>query len=168
VAYIVSCGDRRFKIDARRVDSRSIEEIFEVGIDGEKKLVSIARVSPTHLSVLVDNLSYDIEVETFEGKYQVSIRGEVYCFDVMDEREMITHAISHEAGEAIISAPMPGLVIEVMVEKGEAVKKKDKLLILEAMKMQNEIVAPRDGEVAELNIKPGDSVNTGDRLVIIR
>ncbi len=166
MAYVVQAGEDRFKIEAKRLEAKPHEDIYEVEIDGRKMVVSIARISPTHLSILVDNNSYDVEVERFGNDYQVSIRGEVYNFQVRDERELV-HTTHHESGESIITAPMPGLVVDVVVEKGKELKKKEKLLILEAMKMQNEIRSPRDGKVIEIKVGPGDSVNTGDELLVI-
>ena len=66
-----------------------------------------------------------------------------------------------------VSAPMPGTVLSVAVKNGQAVKKGDVLLILEAMKMENEIMAPCDGTVAQVAATPNTSVNTGDLLVVI-
>ena len=59
---------------------------------------------------------------------------------------------------------MPGVVLKVQVQQGQAVKAGQVLVILEAMKMENEIVAPQDGTVAAVNVKKGDSVNSGDVL----
>ena len=66
-----------------------------------------------------------------------------------------------------IKAPMPGTVLNVKVQNGQAVKKGDILLILEAMKMENEIIAPQDGTVAQVSAAKGASVNTGDVLVVL-
>lgn len=69
------------------------------------------------------------------------------------------------AGAATISAPMPGTILKVNVNVGDAVKKGQVLLILEAMKMENEIVAPGDGKVASVNVEKGSSVNAGEVLI---
>ena len=68
------------------------------------------------------------------------------------------------AGSVAVNAPMPGTILDVKVAPGVAVKAGDVLVILEAMKMENEIVAPQDGTVAAVNVKKGDSVNSGDVL----
>ena len=65
----------------------------------------------------------------------------------------------------VVSAPMPGTILSINVNTGDTVKKGQVLLILEAMKMENEIVAPRDGKVASINTSKGASVNAGDALV---
>jgi len=71
------------------------------------------------------------------------------------------------AGAATVSAPMPGKILSVAVKPGDAVKRGQVLLILEAMKMQNEIMAPGDGKVADVRVAAGQSVNTGDVMVVL-
>jgi len=67
----------------------------------------------------------------------------------------------------VIKAPMPGTILSIRVSKGQAVKKGDILLILEAMKMENEIMAPRDGVVADILVSQGATVSTGDALIAL-
>ncbi len=69
------------------------------------------------------------------------------------------------AGAAKVTAPMPGTILGVKVNSGDTVKKGQVLLILEAMKMENEIVAPNDGTIASINVAKGTSVNAGDVLL---
>ena len=69
------------------------------------------------------------------------------------------------AGAVTVKAPMPGNILDVKVKAGASVKAGDVLVILEAMKMENEIVAPQDGTVASVNVNKGDTVNSGDVLV---
>ena len=69
------------------------------------------------------------------------------------------------AGAVAVKAPMPGNILDVKVSAGASVKAGDVLVILEAMKMENEILAPQDGTVASVNVNKGDTVNSGDVLV---
>ena len=66
-----------------------------------------------------------------------------------------------------MESPMPGIVLQVLVKKGDTVKRGQKVLILEAMKMENEISAPAGGTVREIRAREGDSVNTGDVLIVL-
>ena len=75
-------------------------------------------------------------------------------------------AVSVDAGEAV-KAPMPGTILKVNVAQGQAVKEGDLLCVLEAMKMENEIMAPKTGTVAQVATSKGASVSTGDVLVVI-
>ena len=71
------------------------------------------------------------------------------------------------AGGEKISAPMPGTILDVKVQNGASVKKGDVLLVLEAMKMENEIMSPCDGTVKQIAVAKGASVNSGDLLVVV-
>ena len=71
------------------------------------------------------------------------------------------------AGAATISTPLPGKVLEVKVKAGDAVKAGDVLMILEAMKMQNEIMAPADGTISDVRISAGQTVGTGDVMIVM-
>ncbi len=66
-----------------------------------------------------------------------------------------------------VTAPMPGTILDIKVQTGASVKKGDVLLILEAMKMENEIMSPCDGTVAQIAVTKGASVNSGDALIVI-
>lgn len=70
-------------------------------------------------------------------------------------------------GAELIEAPMPGVILSINVKEGDMVKSGQVLVILEAMKMENEILAPRDGKVASIPVAQGASVSTGDKLVVI-
>ena len=74
-------------------------------------------------------------------------------------------AAAGAAGAVSVKAPMPGNILDVKVSAGASVKAGDVLVILEAMKMENEILAPQDGTVASVNVNKGDAVNSGDVLV---
>ena len=70
-------------------------------------------------------------------------------------------------GQEVVSSPMPGSIWKIVVNEGDAVKEGDILLILEAMKMENEILAPKDGKVISINTTTGASVSTGDKLIVL-
>ncbi|MBT9775426.1 biotin/lipoyl-binding protein [Clostridium sp. MCC353] len=76
-------------------------------------------------------------------------------------------AAAGAAGSVIVSAPMPGKILAVKASAGQAVKKGEVLLVLEAMKMENEIVAPQDGTVASINVAVGDSVEAGATIATL-
>jgi len=130
-------------------------------------MVSISRISPTHLSILLDGASYNVEVERFDKEYEVTVRGEVYSFRVTDEREISTSAAEQASGIHRVAAPMPGMVVDVDVSAGDEVEAGARLLVLEAMKMQNELASPVSGVVTNVEISPGDKVNSGDLLLEI-
>jgi len=76
-------------------------------------------------------------------------------------------AASGAAGGITVSSPMPGKILSVKASVGQAVKKGDVILVLEAMKMENEVVAPEDGTIATINVAANDSVEAGDTLATL-
>lgn len=119
---------------------------------------------------------YDIEAREIEpGFYLLFVGNKVREFRV-DERIKIIdpkrlrsgqNSGGHHHGVAQIVAPMPGKVVRVHVEPGTTVEKGAGVVVVEAMKMQNEMKAPRAGVVVSLNVKPGDTVNAGDVLAVL-
>lgn len=104
--------------------------------------------------------------------YKVNVNGNVYeiTLEVIDKADIkpvaapapaAAPAAPASAGAQTISAPMPGTILKVNVSNGQAVKKGDVLMILEAMKMENEILAPCDATVASVNVSQGASVDSG-------
>lgn len=71
-------------------------------------------------------------------------------------------------GELSVESPMPGVVLDVRVSEGEAVKENQVLLVLEAMKMENEVMSPKDGVIANVAVQKGSNVNAGDIMVVIK
>ena len=76
-------------------------------------------------------------------------------------------AASGAAGSITVAAPMPGKILNIKASVGQAVKKGEVILLLEAMKMENEVVAPEDGTIASINVNAGDSVEAGDTLATL-
>ncbi len=106
-------------------------------------------------------------------KFNVNVNGTVYTVEVEEVGGAVTAAPAAKpaaaapAGAVTVAAPMPGKILSVNVKPGDKVEAGDVLLILEAMKMQNEIMAPEDGTVSEVRVNAGDTVSTGDVMVIL-
>ena len=107
-------------------------------------------------------------------KYTITVNGTAYEVEV-EEAGVVASAPKAApkaaapvaAGATTVSAPMPGKVLSVNVKAGDAVKSGDVLLILEAMKMQNEIMAPADGTVSDVRVSAGQTVATGDVMIVL-
>ena len=103
--------------------------------------------------------------------YNITVNGVAYSVSVEEPAAgaapvaAAPKAAAGAAGAVAVKAPMPGNILDVKVAAGASVKAGDVLVILEAMKMENEIVAPQDGTVASINVNKGDTVNSGDVLV---
>lgn len=144
-----------------------------VEVNGEPHRVDFQTIDQGALySLLIDNRSWEVLVERDGDEYRVSIDGELYLVSVQDERtRKIQKALDRAAkdtGEFILKAPMPGLVRGVPAQIGQEVQKGQGLVILEAMKMENELRSPRGGVVRDIRVKPGDAVELGQALVVIQ
>jgi biotin carboxyl carrier protein len=122
-------------------------------------------------SLLLDGVSYEAYVYPADPGLQVLIHGRAYPAVVEDERErLLRSAVADAEGqvsELILKAPMPGLVVAVQVSEGQQVQKGDVLVILESMKMQNELKAPRAGAVTRIKVQPGDSLEQKQAILTI-
>jgi biotin carboxyl carrier protein len=101
--------------------------------------------------------------------FEVSIRGHTYPVTIVDPKRLRSGQNSDRLHHGIteIRAQMPGKVVRVQIEAGAAVEKGTGLVVVEAMKMQNEMKSPRAGTLVSINVKPGDTVNAGDVLAVI-
>ena len=101
--------------------------------------------------------------------FDVTLHGDSYEVTVVDPKRLRSGQNSdrHHHGVAELVAPMPGKVVRVHLEAGATVEKGAGVVVVEAMKMQNEMKSPRAGVVVSLNVKPGDTVNAGDVLAVI-
>ena len=100
-------------------------------------------------------------------QFKITVNGKTYDVAVEESNGVASAPAAAPAGAEAIKAPMPGNIMDVRVSAGQTVKKGDVLVILEAMKMENEIMAPRDGKVAQVACTKGATVNTGDALVVL-
>ena len=122
-------------------------------------------------SLIVDGKSYEAYVYQGDENWQVLLRGRLFPVNVQDEREKRLRAAAGggvaEGGEFHLKAPMPGLVVAVTVEEGQAVEKGEVLVVLESMKMQNELKAPRAGIVGRIRVKASETVEQKQTLLSV-
>lgn len=142
-------------------------------LDGQPMEVDFQSVSGQPVfSLLVDGKSYEAYVDLTDDGLRVLMRGILYHASVEDEREKRLRAAAGggviEGGEFHLKAPMPGLVVAVPVSEGQKVEKGQVLLVLESMKMQNELKAPRAGTVSRIRIKAGESVEQKQTLLSVQ
>jgi acetyl/propionyl-CoA carboxylase alpha subunit len=162
--YITTVEDRQFLVEI--IDEKHIS------VDGKVYEVDFESVSgqPVY-SLIVDGKSHESYVAAGDHDWQVLIRGRLFPVTVEDEREKRLRSAAGggvaETGEFHLRAPMPGLVVAILVEESQAVKKGQVLLILESMKMQNELKSPRDGTVGRLRVKAGETVEQKQTLLSV-
>lgn len=163
--YIATVNDKQFLVEI--IDEK------HVSVDGQTYEVDFEAVSgqPVY-SLIVDGRSHEGYIQPSDDVWQVLLRGRLYPVKVEDEREKRLRAAAGasvaETGEFHLKAPMPGLVVAVPVAEGEQVKKGQALVILESMKMQNELKSPRDGVVNRIRVKAGESVEQKQALLSVQ
>ncbi|HEX2173301.1 MAG TPA: biotin/lipoyl-containing protein [Dehalococcoidia bacterium] len=165
--YLIELDDRSIELDITEGEGGPI-----VRLEDRELAVHLASVGPTGpYSLLLDDASYEGYVESTEGGYRVILGGQVFQMTVEEAARARLHGLAgagakHE-GVTIVAAPMPGLVIGVPVEVGQTVKRGETVVILQAMKMENELRTPRDGTIKEILAQPGDTVAQGQPLVTL-
>jgi biotin carboxyl carrier protein len=143
------------------VDGRTIE------IDSGQ-LSNVREVEPGVFSVLIEGASFEIRVQKTQQQLTASVRGRSFSVEVRDPRDASRGSrTALGSGRQNVTAPMPGKVVRVLVNKGDAVESAQGLVVVEAMKMQNELKAARPGRVIEIRAREGETVGAGDVLVVL-
>jgi biotin carboxyl carrier protein len=128
---------------------------------------SVIEVEPGIYSVLWDGCGYEVKISLDKGKGFADIAGHHYAVEAADPRELAATAATGAAGREQVLAPMPGKVVRVLVAEGAEVAAGQGIVVVEAMKMQNEMPAPKAGRVVTLRATPGATVAAGELLAAI-
>lgn len=143
-----------------------------IRVGEQEMLVDLRKVSePSLFSLIVDNESHEIFVERTGDEYDVLVEGEMHRMKVQDEwaRRLarIQRRTKHADGLIEIKAPMPGIVLRVEVVPGDTVERGQGIIVLGAMKMENQIKAPRKGLVKSVDVEAGQTVEQGRTIAVI-
>ena len=161
--YVTTVGDQQYTIDINKEN--------EIVLDGEVINADMQQMPDTLMySIVIDGKSHDVRLSEGDGVYVVQLGGQIYEVVVEDERTRRLAGLKGNValtGEAILKAPMPGVVVEVPVTTGQEVAQGDIVIVLESMKMQNEFKAPRAGTVHMIYVAAGDKVEQNDTMITI-
>ena len=140
-----------------------------VQLDDKTVQLDARRVEPDVWSLIIDGESYEATVQPLKDKLRVTLRGASWEIDVYDPRRQRSAASSSAAveGTQVISSPMPGRVVCIEVAVGDKVEAGQGIVIVEAMKMENELTAEGPGTVKEIQCEAGQAVEDGQTLVVI-
>lgn len=156
------------------VNGREIEvevDGHDVVVEGRRLTATLASVPGTPLRhLLIDGHSLSLPLDPVgHGRWAATLHGERLELDVVDERtrhiRSLTGSGERRAGSGVLKAPMPGLVVRVQVEAGQQVAAGTPVVVLEAMKMENQLKAPAAGVVREVFVRAGEAVEKGKALV---
>jgi biotin carboxyl carrier protein len=178
--YVGTIGARQITVDVE--ENGHLREVVVDGVQGRADWQPVERGARQpggsgHYTLLLGAQSFDVYVartgQTVLGAaptFEVTLAGQTYHIRLEDER---LHALAgmagttHEHGAAAIAAPMPGLVTQVVAVVGQRVERGQTVIVLEAMKMENDLGAPRSGIVHQLNVAKGDTVTQGQVLAVV-
>jgi len=163
VKYFATVNNQEFEVEI---------EGGQVSVNGESIAVDLSQSGvPELYSILLDGASYEVLVEEERQEYAVTLAGQQFHVQVEDERSRRLNAGRKgpliPSGELVVKAPIPGLVVKVLVQEGDDIPEDHPLLILEAMKMENEIRSLRAGVVRSVDVAAGQRVEQGAALLVL-
>ena len=160
--YVTFVGDKQFEIE--------IGKDGEVIVNGEQRHVDFLNLGPSLYSLITDSSSLQVVVEGESGHYDVLVNGHLHETQVLDERALLMaqRRGGLVGGTGEINSPMPGLIVGVLVETGQTVEVGQTVVILESMKMQNELKTPVAGVIEEVACEVGQTVDKNARLVMVK
>ncbi|HVM74905.1 MAG TPA: biotin/lipoyl-containing protein [Candidatus Saccharimonadales bacterium] len=143
---------------------------YSVKIDGVPVNADAMQIAPNTISVLLDGQAFEVHVTpSLDGTIKLQSGPHEFMAELRDPRawQGRKHGASEVEGRQQILAPMPGKVIRLLVNVGDEVEAGQGLVVVEAMKMQNEIRSPKTGKVERLQVKEGQAVNAGEVLCVV-
>ncbi len=163
--YVVTYGDKE---DTIKIEEAGVAQ-YRVGIGDREFVVDAHRVESNTWSIILDGKVYEVDLVVNDDDIEVFINGDLYPLKVVNEQKKALSRAKEaaEGGKQLITAPMPGKVVKVLVEEGEEVGANQGLIVIEAMKMENEFKARAKGKVKEIFVSEGDVVEGGDKLILI-
>jgi biotin carboxyl carrier protein len=153
-----------------QVEMERTEKGFDCIVNGEVFTLDVVMTARDVLSILHNGRNYEAKREySLLGETHIIVGSERFAAEVRDPRSLRSRraAAGAEAGPARIIAPMPGIVIRLLVSQGDEVEAGQGVAVVEAMKMQNELKSSKKGKVTRIAVKEAAAVNAGDLLVIV-
>jgi biotin carboxyl carrier protein len=155
---------------SHQVELERADKGYQCTVDGEPFALDVVMTARDVLSIIHDGRSYEAKREySLLGETHLIVGSERFLAEVRDPRSLRSRraAAGVEAGPAKILAPMPGKIVRIIAAEGDGVEAGQGLVVVEAMKMQNEIKATKKGNVTRIAVKEGSAVNAGDLLAIV-
>jgi biotin carboxyl carrier protein len=162
--FDVTVNDRDYRVELHRSEESAN---WTCRVNEETVEVNAATTAEGVLSLLIGGVSY--EIVAAPGRQQLAISGQRFAVELRDPRSLRSRrarALSHEGPKKLL-APMPGKVVRVIAAEGTEVELGAGIIVIEAMKMQNELKSPKKGRVTTISVTEGAPVNPGDVLAII-
>jgi pyruvate carboxylase subunit B len=162
--YEVEIGNRTLQIELEQSAG-----LVKAVVDGTSYEATLIMPEQNVYMLLIGDRVFELIVERNkpEGEFTVRFAGETLQARIIDRKHQRRGSKASVAGAQSIMAPMPGRVIQVLKSPGDSVTAGESLMVVEAMKMQNEIGAPKTGKVVEIKVRPGQTVTAGEILAVV-
>jgi biotin carboxyl carrier protein len=161
--YDITIDGKSYRLELDRINGR-----WACRLDGRTLEADAVLVRPDVLSLRLGAHAFEVKCERIAGEMQISVGSERYIAEVRDPRSLRGRArTADEHGPRKLTAPMPGKVVRILVRPGSEIEAGAGILVVEAMKMQNEVKSPKKGTVQKILVAEGAAVNAGDILAIV-
>ncbi len=144
--------------------------VYEVRIGETAHVVDAFELDYGTLNIIVDTESYSVQLDQRATEVKVHLRDSVFTLEILDEKRLRMRRAAGKftvEGRQVLSSPMPGKVVKVLRKVGDEVKEGEGVVVVEAMKMENDIKSPKDGKVVEIAVQEGQAVEGGARLAVV-
>ena len=163
MTYDIAIDGKNYRLDLNQVDGR-----WHCQLDGREIEVDAVLARPDVLSLRIGNKAYEVKCERVASDLHIWVGSVRYAAEVRDPRSLRGRARAvDEHGPKKLTAPMPGKVVRILVNQGAEIEAGAGVLVVEAMKMQNEVKSPKKGTVQKILVNEGAAVNAGDVLAIV-
>jgi len=161
VIYEVTIAEKTYRVELARAGAR-----WSCKLDGREFPVDVVSPQAGLLSLLIDGRSYEVKQEMGADETNIVVGRERFPAAVRDPRSLRGRRGADTGGQGVrkITAPMPGKVVRILIPVGTEVEAGQAVLVIEAMKMQNELKSPKKGKVSKLSVSEGAAVETGQTL----
>jgi biotin carboxyl carrier protein len=163
MTYDIAIDGKSYRLDLNRADGS-----WSCRVDGREVEVDAVLARPDVLSLRIGNQAYEVKCERVAGDMHLWVGSARFAAEVRDPRSLRgrVRAVDDHGPKKLI-APMPGKIVRVLVSQGAEVEAGTGVLVVEAMKMQNEIKSPKKGTIQKILVSEGAAVNAGDVLAIV-
>ncbi len=139
-----------------------------ISLDDREYRVDVKKVEGNYYSLLLGNRTYDLSIDDRGRLVHVGVAGEQFTVEVLNPLAVIERKLGGEmVGRQVVKSVMPGKIVKLLVSEGDTVKEGQGVIVVEAMKMENEMTAPKAGKIVEISVSEGSAVEAGADLIII-
>jgi len=163
MTYDITIDGKHYRLDLNRPEGR-----WSCRLDGREVEVDAVLARPDVLSIRLGNQAYEVKCERVSGEMHLWVGSARFAAEVRDPRSLRGRVrAADDRGPKKLTASMPGKIVRVLVSQGSEVEAGAGVLVVEAMKMQNELKSPKKGTIQKILVSEGAAVNAGDVLAIV-